>query len=78
MRIFAIIAILVVTASAVPAEESFTNADLLRNFDTIAFGNEYTGQRFDLVRKWSKPMRMGIQGKKTLPMKRQVENLYCL
>ncbi|MEQ8318983.1 MAG: DUF2927 domain-containing protein [Rhodospirillales bacterium] len=45
------------------AEEKFTNADLLRNFDVIAFGNEYTGRKYDIVRKWAKPMLMGIQGK---------------
>lgn len=62
MRILILIAVLIMSFSAAKAEELFTNADLLRNFDTIAFGNEYTGQRFDIVRKWSKPMRMGIQG----------------
>lgn len=45
------------------AEEKFTNADLLRNFDVIAFGNEYTGRKYDIVRKWAKPVLMGIQGK---------------
>jgi hypothetical protein len=45
------------------ADESFSNADLLRNFDVVAFGNEYSGQKYDHVRKWAKPMLMGIQGK---------------
>ena len=27
------------------ADEDFSNADLLRNFDVIAFGNEYTGRK---------------------------------
>jgi len=45
------------------ADEDFSNADLLRNFDVIAFGNEYTGRKYDIVRKWAKPMLMGIQGK---------------
>lgn len=63
MRIFTIIVALFIMPGAAKADEPFTNADLLRNFDTIAFGNEYTGQRFDIVRKWAKPMRMGIQGK---------------
>lgn len=63
MRIVLIIAVLMTLLGPARAQEPFTNADLLRNFDAIAFGNEYTGQRFDLVRKWAKPMRMGIQGK---------------
>ena len=45
------------------ADEDFSNADLLRNFDVIAFGNEYTGRKYDIVRKWAKPVLMGIQGK---------------
>jgi len=45
------------------ADENFSNADLLRNFDIIAFGNEYTGRKYDIVRKWAKPVLMGIQGK---------------
>lgn len=61
------LALLIFTFSVAKADEQFTNADLLRNFDTIAFGNEYTGQKFDIVRKWSMPMRMGIQGKNYPP-----------
>jgi hypothetical protein len=63
MRYLSVIAMFLIMLGPVKAGEQFTNADLLRNFDTIAFGNEYTGQKFDIVRKWSKPMRMGIQGK---------------
>lgn len=55
--------VFVFSIGAARAEETFSNADLLRNFDAIAFGNEYTGKRYDIVRKWAKPMRMGIQGK---------------
>lgn len=46
------------------ADEPFTNADLVRNLDVVAFGNEYSGQRYDTVRKWAMPVRMGIQGAK--------------
>jgi hypothetical protein len=35
---------------------------IIRNFDLIAFGNEYTNERFSRVRKWAIPLRMGIQG----------------
>ncbi|MEX2311575.1 MAG: DUF2927 domain-containing protein, partial [Rhodospirillales bacterium] len=55
--------IMIFLALPAAADEPFSNADLLRNFDVIAFGNEYTGKRFDIVRKWAKPVRMGIQGK---------------
>ncbi len=60
---FLIALFLVLSPISSGADESFTNADLLRNFDVIAFGNEYTGQKYDHVRKWAKPMLMGIQGK---------------
>ncbi len=50
-------------AQPLAADEPFNNTDLLRNFDVIAFGNEYTGKRYDVVRKWAKPVRLGIQGK---------------
>jgi len=63
MKLLFAVFIVVFSIGAVRAEESFSNADLLRNFDAIAFGNEYTGKRYDIVRKWAKPMRLGIQGK---------------
>jgi len=50
-------------ASGVAAEE-LTNAKIIRDFNIIAFGNEYTLKRYDNVRKWSGPIRVGIQGKK--------------
>lgn len=63
MKFIIYIIVFVLSVGAARAEEAFSNADLLRNFDTIAFGNEYTGKKYDIVRKWAKPMRMGIQGK---------------
>ncbi len=54
--------ICLVFATSAPASERFTNADLLRNFDIVAFGNEYSGRRFDVVRKWKQPIRIGIDG----------------
>jgi len=57
----------IVTASclAYGAEaEELTNAKIMRNFNIIAFGNEYTQRRYDNVRKWSGPIRIGIQGTK--------------
>ncbi len=57
-----------VTTLAVPAgaatDEPLTNAKIMRNFNIIAFGNEYTQRRYKNVRKWAGPIRVGIQGKK--------------
>ncbi len=50
-------------AVTVHAEE-LTNDKIMRNFNIIAFGNEYTRKRYDNVRKWAGPIRVGIQGKK--------------
>ncbi len=63
MQRFLIALILILGPISAWAEEDFSNADLLRNFDVIAFGNEYTGRKYEIVRKWAKPVLMGIQGK---------------
>ncbi len=42
---------------------TLSDKEILRNFEIIAFGNEYTGEQFQRVRKWARPIRMGIQGK---------------
>lgn len=47
---------------AVRAERP-SNAQIIHNFDIVAFGNEYTHKRYAAVRKWSQPIRIGIQGK---------------
>ncbi|MDP6391053.1 MAG: DUF2927 domain-containing protein [Alphaproteobacteria bacterium] len=44
------------------AQKSMSNAQLLLNLDTVAFGNEYTGRRYKFVRKWKSPIRAGIKG----------------
>lgn len=49
-------------AKAAGAAEPFSNADLLRAFDIVAFGGEYSGKRYDVVRKWGGPVRIGIDG----------------
>ena len=43
--------------------EKLTNAKIMRNFNIIAFGNEYTQKRYKHVRKWVNPIRLGINGK---------------
>lgn len=40
-----------------------SNDKIIKNFDIVAFGNEYTGRRYKHVRKWKQPIRIGIQGK---------------
>lgn len=47
--------------------DTLTNDKILRNFDIVAFGNEYTGKRYKAVRKWVAPIRIGIQGKNYPP-----------
>ena len=39
------------------------NETIVKNFDIVAFGNEYTGKRYGHVRKWREPIRVGIEGK---------------
>jgi len=44
------------------AEELVGNDVIMRNFNIVAFGNEYTLKRYDHVRKWNGPIRIGIIG----------------
>jgi len=53
----------VTTGGATVHAEELSNAKILRNFNIVAFGNEYTGRRYKFVRKWKQPIRVGIQGK---------------
>lgn len=62
MRFLMTILAMFLCALPVRAAETFTNADLLRAFDTVAFGGEYSGKRYDVVRKWASPVRIGIDG----------------
>ncbi|MBF0447200.1 MAG: DUF2927 domain-containing protein [Magnetococcales bacterium] len=39
-----------------------SDRQIVENFDRIAFGNEFTKERFSRVRKWVDPIRFGIQG----------------
>jgi len=61
--VFAALALLAGGGTA-PAAEKLTNEKIIRNFNLIAFGNEYTLKRYKQVRKWAGPIRIGIQGKK--------------
>jgi hypothetical protein len=47
------------------ATKAEQQAEILRNFEIIAFGAEYSGFRFDFVRKWYRPIRVGIVGPST-------------
>lgn len=59
----AIVVAVLLTFPAQAQEEPYSNADLLRAFDIVAFGGEYSGKRYDVVRKWAGPVRIGIDGK---------------
>ena len=69
MRIFAFLLIILSIIQVAPlrADDPVSNAELLKSFDLIAFGNEYTGKRYDIVRKWAKPVLMGIEGENYPP-----------
>ncbi len=42
--------------------ERLSNAEIVRNFNIIAFGNEYTGHRYERLRKWRNPIIARIDG----------------
>jgi len=44
------------------AGEHVGNDVIMRNFNIVAFGNEYTHKRYDHVRKWDSPIRIAIIG----------------
>ncbi|MBC8338263.1 MAG: DUF2927 domain-containing protein [Alphaproteobacteria bacterium] len=62
----AVLAVCLAAALLVPAHtraaERLSNAQIVRNFNIIAFGNEYTRQRFERVRKWKRPITARIDG----------------
>lgn len=60
----ALVLAFVLFAGAVRADPATPpNATIVANFDVIGFGGEYSGRRYDGVRKWAGPVRVGIQGK---------------
>lgn len=68
-KAFALTALFCLLGWAQPgfAQEPLTNNKILRNFNIVAFGNEYTQRRYKHVRKWKTPIRIGIQGNKYPP-----------
>ena len=56
---------LAVAASDIQEAQTGTpsNRTIIENFNIIAFGNEYTGRRYETVRKWRQPILVGIEGK---------------
>lgn len=50
-------------ALAIPATGAeLSNDAIARNFNVIAFGNEYQRDDFARLRKWTGPIRIGLQG----------------
>ncbi|MBI1986173.1 MAG: DUF2927 domain-containing protein [Rhodospirillales bacterium] len=45
-----------------PDASTPSNKTIIEHFDIIAFGNEYTGRRYDAVRKWRAPIIARIDG----------------
>ena len=48
---------------AAGAEKPLTNEQIIINFNTVAFGNEYTRSQYQYIRKWKDPIRAAILGK---------------
>lgn len=62
-RVIVFAAALFLAAEAAAGTGTPGNETIIRNFDVIAFGNEYTGRRYAHVRKWRAPILVGIEGK---------------
>jgi hypothetical protein len=60
---FGLLALMLALDVGCARAERVSNAQIIRDFNIIAFGNEYTGRRYRHVRKWAKPIRVGILGK---------------
>ena len=59
-RLLLQIAIIFCLPCVAAAETPLTNEQIIINFNTIAFGNEYTKQQYGHVRKWEKLIYVGI------------------
>ena len=57
-----LLVVAVLSATGAGAAERLSNADIVRNFNIIAFGNEFTQQRYGRLRKWRKPIIARIDG----------------
>lgn len=56
------ILLLVGFATIAHAQTPLTNDQIIKNFNAIAFGNEYTKKQYQTVRKWKDPIYAGIIG----------------
>lgn len=59
----AVLAAAITLAPGAARPQSASNKTVLEHFNIIAFGNEFTGRRYDHVRKWRQPILVGIEGK---------------
>ncbi len=57
-----LLAVAIVSATGAGATERLSNSDIVRNFNIIAFGNEYTQHRYERIRKWRNPIVARIDG----------------
>src|SRR3546814_10654313 len=61
--LWAFLTFLALLISAAPARaQEPTDDQLLRHFDAVAFGSEYAGAPIGFVRKWKRPIVIGVQG----------------
>ena len=63
LRMLIALYFVIIMAPFTAGAASMSAKQLIHNYDLIAFGNEYTGKRYDYVRKWAEPIRVGLQGK---------------
>ena len=57
-----LLAVAIVSATGAGATERLSNSDIVRNFNIIAFGNEYTQHHYERIRKWRNPIVARIDG----------------
>ena len=50
------------TEERTSVEKPLTNYEIIQNLNRIAFLSEYSGKWIEHVRKWTTPLKIGIQG----------------
>jgi len=61
-RVLLLGGIVLLCPPAAGAQEQLSNAIIVRNFNIVAFGNEYTLKRYEFIRKWKRPIIARLDG----------------
>jgi len=67
----AVLAWLTSDAKAQAQMETYTNEDIVRNFEIVALRSEYEKRKEKTVLKWNEPWRIAIIGKNYPPFSRR-------